>query len=223
MRRWGYNLRVPYRDLEVRKAKQKEISRRHYLKNREAKLAANKAWREAHPEKQREYSKRWLSNPENLEKQRAACRRWQANNPDWQREWDKANPEKRHAIWKRYWENGGREKQAAWNEANREAVRASQDKHRRANLSKFVDKENRRRVRMLGGEFEHVDRLTVYERDGGICHICGKRVSVKSFTLDHLIPVARGGPHVATNLRVAHKVCNSRRGTGRLPAQLLLV
>jgi 5-methylcytosine-specific restriction endonuclease McrA len=41
-------------------------------------------------------------------------------------------------------------------------------------------------------------------------------------SLDHLVPVSKGGAHIATNLRLAHLQCNIRRGPGRLDAQLLL-
>ena len=55
------------------------------------------------------------------------------------------------------------------------------------------------------------------ERDGNICHLCQK--PVRGFkdhplapTRDHITPVKHGGPNAATNLRLAHKACNSRRG-----------
>lgn len=70
------------------------------------------------------------------------------------------------------------------------------------------------------------DRFTVEEiaeRDGWRCHICGKNVTRKTWSLDHLIPIVAGGPHTRTNVSLAHKRCNSRRGTGRIPAQLRLI
>lgn len=67
------------------------------------------------------------------------------------------------------------------------------------------------------------------ERDGWRCHLCRKRVTAglrsphpQSPTFDHLIPVSAGGTDAPENLRLAHRVCNSRRGA-RGTVQLLLV
>lgn len=133
------------------------------------------------------------------------------------------DPAKARGIRKRHWANGGREKQAEWNAAHPDRIAEYQRCYMERNLPKFADKNQRRRAKVRASEVEKIDRLAIYDRDGGLCHICGKRVSARSFTLDHLVPIARGGPHIATNVRVAHKSCNSRRGADRLPAQLILV
>jgi len=84
--------------------------------------------------------------------------------------------------------------------------------------------EAARRARIKGSaETEFIDRAEIYERDGGRCHICERFVWDGDFTLDHLIPLSKGGEHTALNVRLAHRWCNSKRGAGRLPAQLLLV
>jgi len=62
----------------------------------------------------------------------------------------------------------------------------------------------------------------VGERDRWRCHICRKHVRLCDATCDHLIPRSVGGGREASNLALAHRSCNSRRGAGRLPAQLLL-
>jgi len=59
---------------------------------------------------------------------------------------------------------------------------------------------------------ESIDRLVVYERDGGVCHICGRGVPVDRFHLDHVIPVSRGGDHSHANVRVSHPLCNMQKG-----------
>jgi hypothetical protein len=60
-------------------------------------------------------------------------------------------------------------------------------------------------------------------RDGWRCHICTRSVTREQASADHLVPFSDGGDGSALNIRLAHRVCNSRRGSGRLPAQLLLV
>ena len=61
-------------------------------------------------------------------------------------------------------------------------------------------------------------RLSIYERDGYVCHLCGvqcpREFSVEdrtSPTLDHLVPVSAGGGNESSNLRTACWSCNSSR------------
>lgn len=67
-------------------------------------------------------------------------------------------------------------------------------------------------------------------RDGWRCHLCTGRVDrtlsglhPDGPTIDHLIPLAKGGRDEARNVALAHRRCNLRRGVDRLPAQLLLI
>jgi 5-methylcytosine-specific restriction endonuclease McrA len=73
---------------------------------------------------------------------------------------------------------------------------------------------------------EYVNWEVIYGRDGNRCHICGKQVNKKDFTrtaegrfvagpkyptVDHVIPKSKGGSHDMTNLKLAHKSCNSQK------------
>lgn len=58
----------------------------------------------------------------------------------------------------------------------------------------------------------------IYQRDGGICHLCHMPVPPEydpdgdpSPTVDHLVPVAYGGSDDMGNLRLAHRLCNQKR------------
>jgi hypothetical protein len=73
----------------------------------------------------------------------------------------------------------------------------------------------RRAERMRLARRDPVDRLAIFERDGWICGICGRAVEPDDATLDHIQPISLGGLHEPANLRLAHGVCNSRRGDGR--------
>lgn len=75
---------------------------------------------------------------------------------------------------------------------------------------------SRRRARKLGNGFAFYSRQAVYVRDRGLCWICGEPVDPERYVLDHFIPLSRGGPDIAGNVRVAHQSCNDRRGT-KLP------
>jgi hypothetical protein len=77
-----------------------------------------------------------------------------------------------------------------------------------------------RKARRRGADvIQVVDRLAVCERDDWRCGICGDAVPKEarwpdpmSATLDHVTPVSRGGSHTESNVRLAHLVCNQRRG-----------
>jgi len=62
----------------------------------------------------------------------------------------------------------------------------------------------------------------IWDRDKGKCHLCGREPYLHELCFDHLIPVSYGGLGVPWNLRVAHRSCNVRRGSGRTPAQLIM-
>ncbi len=45
----------------------------------------------------------------------------------------------------------------------------------------------------------------------GICHYCGKSIAPKDLTLDHVVPVARGGRTTKGNCVPACKDCNNQK------------
>ena len=45
----------------------------------------------------------------------------------------------------------------------------------------------------------------------GVCHHCGVRVGAKALTMDHLVPIVRGGRSTKGNVVPACKPCNSAR------------
>lgn len=63
--------------------------------------------------------------------------------------------------------------------------------------------------------------LEIFQRDGWVCHLCGDLVNPKydrthpeGATIDHIVPVARGGLDVASNVATAHWRCNLAKGCG---------
>ena len=45
----------------------------------------------------------------------------------------------------------------------------------------------------------------------GICYYCRRRVGPKALTMDHLVPLGRGGASVRGNVVGACKDCNTRK------------
>lgn len=71
---------------------------------------------------------------------------------------------------------------------------------------------DRARARQHGVAYEPINRLEVYERDGWICGICGGPVEKDDASLDHVVPMSRGGAHLYSNVQCAHLLCNIRKG-----------
>jgi excisionase family DNA binding protein len=77
-----------------------------------------------------------------------------------------------------------------------------------------------RRYRLVkGSRCEPVSHAVVAVRDGWLCGICGGKVKKENWSLDHVVPISKGGSHTYDNVVLAHLLCNIRRGAGRLPVQ----
>lgn len=76
----------------------------------------------------------------------------------------------------------------------------------------------KRKERMQGGE--KIKKLNIFKRDGWHCRICGvhtppmhMRTSFPTAPeLDHIVSLARGGKHVASNVQLACAKCNRMKG-----------
>lgn len=54
----------------------------------------------------------------------------------------------------------------------------------------------------------------IYERDGGRCLWCHYKVTKKRATIDHLIPLCRGGhPTDLSNVTISCADCNQKKGS----------
>lgn len=67
-----------------------------------------------------------------------------------------------------------------------------------------------RRARIRKATEGPIDLVRVLARAEGRCGICRKPLT-KSIDFDHIIPLARGGPHVESNLQATHPSCNRRK------------
>ena len=90
--------------------------------------------------------------------------------------------------------------------------------------------EDKRRATKRNAYVADVRRLSIYERDGWRCKLCGKKVRPTAEAphplapvLDHIIPLAVGGTHEPANVQCAHFLCNSRKGDRAANDQLLLL
>lgn len=163
--------------------------------------AIKKADYDAHPEKYRETVRR--SAHKHPDRVRARLHRWKSAN--------------RTYLLQHY---------RAYNETHREERRTYNRSTRRRQLARIwdkahpeigVDKQHRRRARKRNApRIEKIDRIAIIERDNWTCYLCEQVCTSQNVTLDHVIPLFRGGTHTADNLRVACSSCNSRKGTKHL-------
>ena len=49
------------------------------------------------------------------------------------------------------------------------------------------------------------------KRDSGVCHFCGRKFPPAELTMDHVVPIVRGGKSTKGNLVPACKDCNNRK------------
>jgi HNH endonuclease len=72
------------------------------------------------------------------------------------------------------------------------------------------NRENQRRRQSNG---ESVSYSAIIAKWGMVCHICsGEIESVDDLHFDHVIPLAKEGPHSEDNIRPSHALCNLRKG-----------
>lgn len=83
---------------------------------------------------------------------------------------------------------------------------------------RYAAKRNRRRARKLTAPYEEFSRSEIFERDGWKCGLCSQPVDrdlahpdPMSASLDHIVPLAKGGSHTRSNVQCAHLICNSRK------------
>lgn len=55
----------------------------------------------------------------------------------------------------------------------------------------------------------------------GICHFCGEKFKPIELTMEHLVPIGRGGRSTKGNCVTACKGCNSKKGS-KTTVELLL-
>ena len=79
-----------------------------------------------------------------------------------------------------------------------------------ADIFTTVDDEHIRREKAKARELRN-SSWWKRKRSTGICYYCGNKFKPAELTMDHLIPVARGGRSVSGNLVPACKECNSKK------------
>ena len=178
----------------------------YYAANRELVLARQRSrWPAINSERRRERGRLWMANF------RAQRRLRFGANPVGRPRVSIERKRVLRDLW--YKRNAAKVKAGvkAWVAANPERTRETQ-RHAR----------HKRRILIKGLPIERVaiDRLGA--RDRWRCGICGVKVTRAEASVDHILPISKGGGHTYANTRIAHRLCNVRRGN-RGAAQLRLL
>lgn len=96
---------------------------------------------------------------------------------------------------KRWNEGDGKKYKTEWRHKNRDRVRASSKVH----------KHKRRAAERAGGSFSASDIRRIFKSQKSKCAACGKRTKL---TIDHIIPISKGGPNVPSNIQGLCFKCN---------------
>ncbi len=112
-----------------------------------------------------------------------------------------------------------REYMKNYREANRQRINELQRIYGKSDRGRAIEikKSVKRKTQLLDGEIILTSEIVF--RDMGICQICKQPVDLESFwldklapSLDHIIPLSKGGTHIHENVQLAHRICNIRKG-----------
>lgn len=93
--------------------------------------------------------------------------------------------------------------------------------HKYSHYYKHKQKTYRTQKAKKNGNYDKSITLAkVYKRDHGVCYICGKHLILNDDynrldapTIEHVVPICRGGTHTWDNVRLACRACNNAKGT----------
>lgn len=88
------------------------------------------------------------------------------------------------------------------------------------NHLKHIHKDERIKHAKVNGKYEDITLARLYKRDKGFCYICGKHLvlndeynRLEAPTIEHVIPICKGGTNTWDNVKLACRNCNNKKGT----------
>lgn len=122
------------------------------------------------------------------------------------KKWNAEHPERRRQINYTYIIN------------NLEKVRTAKRRWGRENPEKCrANCHNRRaRIKGNGGKLIYNAESILFEQQDGLCYLCGKLLFLRfddPISIEHKIPVSRGGANDISNVGLAHLSCNKKKFT----------
>ena len=176
-------------------------------------------WRAENADRKKALDKRYYAA--NREQHNAQSRAYYAANKDrlgeWQRAYNATNATRVKSAHRAYYaanKQAALARVAAWASSNPQKARAAASKYRATPRGLLVGrlKEQARRARKASvkNDLTRAQWLSIVEVFGGRCAYCLELPA--ALTLDHVIPLAKGGEHTAENVVPACSPCNSAKG-----------
>jgi hypothetical protein len=166
----------------------KKADQQYYENHKEEHGIRCKEWRSVHKDELVEYQRIYREN--NKEQKKENDRRWQQQNKEKadrnRKNWIARNPEKNRQCKRDY-------------DTRNPEVTREKTRNRRA------------RTKFNGGKVTTEEWLELVEFYGNKCLCCGKK-GVK-LTMDHVIPLVKGGKHAIENCQPLCKSCNCKKSS----------
>lgn len=133
-------------------------------------------------------------------------------------EWRKANPEKaRRAVadWHKAHPEKRKEHRAAWRANHAEQVKKSKAEWHKRDPDRGAMYQQRRRAKKAenGGSFTTAEWQALKAQYSFQCLRCRRREPEIKLTMDHVVPVTRGGSNDISNIQPLCQKCNLSKGT----------
>lgn len=197
---------------------------RYRAANLDKVLAADRTWKAANVEKRVAYTARWRrANPEKAAALRK--REYEANAhliKQRAKDWWTANRERARARAAEYRKkNAERIKERKREEyvRNIEKVKARCKVWAESNPAKLQARRARYQALLVNapGHFTPADLVEQYQKQDGLCFYCHTKLR-KLGSVDHYIPLSKGGTNYADNIVLACWPCNNRK-RAKLPSE----
>lgn len=215
-----------------RECKQK-ARKKHYEENKERIIAKTKEWHKSNPEKRKEICKRYRDN--NKEKAREYRKHRRMENPEkYKKEYKKYYLKNRERILKSQKEYRDqyperiREAQRKHYEINKESIlkyhrefRKKYPERHKEHVRKWDEKNKERRkvitmnriarIKNSKGQFTNEQWRDLKDQCGHTCLKCGAKEPGVRLSIDHVIPISKGGSNSIVNIQPLCLPCNQSK------------
>lgn len=220
---------------ECKDIKEKKRRKARYLADPEGARRKTREWYAANKERAAERGRQYREA--NKDEIRAKKRAYMLANSEKEsarkKAWHRANRDRLRARWQNRQTPETRAEAARkareWAARNPERKKKDHREYYLTNPTRTMVASLRRRARKRAVASDSVALAGLLSDQDSFCYLCGEHIDDAlayphplSGSIDHVIPLVRGGSGLRENLRAAHLACNLRKGTKLLEELRLL-